>query len=111
MACAVLLSLSVLVISIRYKDFMNGVFAVFLCMIIFSTTLYPWYLGWIAALNVFYPFYSVLSLFFTINFSNLTPLAPKWKEYPIVWIIEYLPFYGLLFYDLWRRRILRRDED
>jgi hypothetical protein len=109
--CAVLLSLSVLVISFRYKKFLNGVFAVFLCIIIFSTTLYPWYLGWIAALNVFYPFYSVLSLFFTINFSNLTPLAPKWKEYPIVWIIEYLPFYVFLFYDLWRRKVLLKDKD
>ena len=111
MVCAILLSLSVLVISFRYKDFVNGVFAVFLCILIFSTTLYPWYLGWIAALNVFNPFYSVLSLFFTINFSNLTPLAHKWKEYPIVWIIEYVLFYGLLFYDLWKRKALLKDKD
>ncbi len=103
--CAIFLSTSVFIIAIRYTDFMNGVFAVFLCIIIFSTTLYPWYLGWIAALNVFNPFYSVLSLFFTINFSNITPLAEKWREYPIVWIIEYVPFYGLLVYDLWRRRV------
>ena len=102
--CAVLLSISVLIIAFRYKNFTKGVFGVFLCIIIFSTTLYPWYLGWIAALNVFNPFYSALNLFFTINFSNFTPLAPKWKEYPIVWIIEYVPFYGLLIYDLWRRR-------
>jgi alpha-1,6-mannosyltransferase len=111
MVCVVLLSFSVLVISFRYKDFISGVFAIFLCILIFSTTLYPWYLGWIAALNVFNPFYSVLSLFFTINFSNLTPLAPKWKEYPIVWIIEYIPFYGLLFYDLWKRKALLKDKD
>ena len=104
MVCAVLLSISVLIISFRYKDFVNGVFAVFLCIIIFSTTLYPWYLGWIAALNVFAGFYSVLSLFFTVNVSNFTPLAEKWKEYPIVWIIEYVPFYSLLFYDLWKRK-------
>jgi len=95
----------VLIISFRYKNFVNGVFAVFLTIIIFSTTLYPWYLGWIASLNVFTGFFSLLSLFFTINFSNFTPLAEKWKEYPIVWIIEYVPFYGLLFYDLWRRRL------
>lgn len=103
--CAGLLSVSVLVVSFKYKEFMNAVFTVFLLIIIFSTTVYPWYLGWIAALNVFSPFYSILSLFFTINFSNFTPLAPKWKEYPIVWIIEYFPFYSLLIYDLWRRRV------
>lgn len=109
--CAALLSLSILIISLRYKNFIHGVFAVFLCIVIFSTTLYPWYLGWIAALNVFNPFYSVLSLFFTINFSNLTPLAPKWKEYPIVWIVEYVPFYGLLFYDLWKKKAFVKDKD
>ena len=111
MVCAVLLSISVLIISFRYKDFVNGVFAVFLCIVIFSTTLYPWYLGWIAVLNVFAGFYSVLSLFFTINFSNFTPLAEKWKEYPIVWIIEYVPFYSLLFYDLWKRKVGYQDKD
>lgn len=104
--CGILLSLSVLIISFRYKNFANGVFAVFLTIIIFSTTLYPWYLGWIASLNVFTGFFSLLSLFFTINFSNFTPLAEKWKEYPIVWIIEYVPFYGLLLYDLWKRKKL-----
>jgi hypothetical protein len=105
LVCAVFLSVSVLIIAIRYKDFTRAVFAVFLCIVIFSTTLYPWYLGWIAALNIFNPFYSVLSLSFTINFSNFTPLAEKWKEYPVVWIIQYIPFYGLLIYDLWRRRV------
>ncbi len=100
--CAILLSLSVLIIAVRYKNFINGVFTVFLCVIIFSTTLYPWYLGWIAALNVLNPSYSIMSLFFTINFSNFTPLAEKWKEYPIVWVIQYIPFYSLLVYDLWR---------
>lgn len=102
--CGALLTISVLAVSFRYKEFVNGVLAVFILIIIFSTTLYPWYLGWIAALNVFNPFYSVLSLFFTINFSNFTPLASQWKEYPIVWFIEYIPFYIFLIYDLWRRR-------
>lgn len=111
MICGILLSLSVLIISFRYKDFVHGVFAVFLCIIIFSTTLYPWYLGWIASLNVFTGFFSVLSLFFTMNFSNLTPLAPKWKEYPIVWIIEYVPFYTFLIYDLWKRKFRDKEED
>lgn len=100
--CAVLLSFSVLTIAFLYKNFIKAVFAVLLCLIIFSTTVYPWYLGWIAAINVLNPFYSVLSLFFTINFSNFTPLAPVWKEYPIVWIIQYVPFYGLMVYDWWR---------
>lgn len=109
--CGVLLLLSVLIISFRYKDFSKAVFAVFLCVVIFSTTLYPWYLGWIASMNVLMGFFSVLSLFFTINFSNLTPLAPQWKEYPIVWVIEYVPFYSFLIYDLWKKKLRDKDYD
>lgn len=109
--CGVLLLLSVLIISFRYKDFSKAVFAVFLCVVIFSTTLYPWYLGWIASMNVLMGFFSVLSLFFTINFSNFTPLAPQWKEYPIVWVIEYVPFYSFLIYDLWKKKLRDKDYD
>lgn len=105
MFCGVLLTLSVFIISFRYKEFLSAVFGVFICMLIFSSTLYPWYLGWISAVNVFFGLTSVLSLFFTINFSNLTPLAPVWKEYPIVWIIEYIPFYSLLIYELYKKKI------
>lgn len=110
--CGILLSLSVLIISFKYKDFTSAVFAVFLSIILFSTTVYPWYLGWIAVLYVVNPFYSVMSLFFTINFSNFTPLAPVWKEYPVVWIIQYVPFYGLLVYDLWKGKVEKEyDKD
>jgi alpha-1,6-mannosyltransferase len=107
--CAVLLSLSVIIISFKYNDFINGIFGIFLCILIFSTTLYPWYLGWIASLNVITGFASVSSLFFTINLSNFTPLAEKWREYTIVLFIEYIPFYGLLIYDLWKRKVGNRD--
>ena len=66
----VLFIISIVIISIKYKDFLKGVYAVWISFIVFAATVYPWYLGWLAAVNPFFGFYSVLSLFFTVNFSN-----------------------------------------
>ncbi|MFO7447870.1 MAG: glycosyltransferase 87 family protein [Ignavibacteriaceae bacterium] len=97
--CAILLIISVASIATRYTDFTRGVFGVFLAYIIFAATLYPWYLGWLAVLNPFAGFVSVISLFFTANFSNFTPLGEVWREYFWVLLLQYIPFFGLLVYD------------
>lgn len=97
-------------IAIKYKDFLKGVYGVLICFIIFSATLYPWYLGWIAAVNPMFVFASVTSLLFTSNFSNFTPMADKWTEYWWVIIIQYLPFYALLIkevYPMFKARYLK----
>jgi len=104
--CSAGLIISIISIWIFYKNFMNASYGIFLALIIFATTLYPWYLGWLSALNVFNPFLSVLSLAFTIDFSNFTPLAPKWTEFTVVKLIEYIPFFILLVYDL-RKNIFK----
>jgi alpha-1,6-mannosyltransferase len=101
--CTAMLIASVGMIANYYKDFIKGTFAVFLCLFIFTATLYPWYLGWLAVLNPFAGFASALSLFFTINFTNFTPLAEVWKEYTIILFIQYVPFFLLLIYDLKKR--------
>jgi len=98
--CGICFLVSIIIISLRYKDFLKASFGIFLSLIIFSSTLYPWYLGWIAALNPFMGFYSILSLFFTINFSNVTPMGDVWQEYTWVLLLEYIPFFILLLYDL-----------
>ncbi len=94
------LIISVGMISLFYKDFLKAVYGVWICFIIFSATLYPWYLGWIAAVHPVFMFASVSSLIFTINISNFTPYGEVWREYWWVYLIEYLPFYLLLVYDL-----------
>jgi hypothetical protein len=100
--CGICFLVSTLVISFRYKDFLKATFAIFLSLIIFSSTLYPWYLGWAAALNPFAGFYSLLGLSFTINFSNVTPMGEVWQEYTWVLLLEYFPFFVLLGYDMVR---------
>jgi alpha-1,6-mannosyltransferase len=105
--CAGLFILSVGVISILYKDFTKAAYGVLISLIIFGTTLFPWYLGWIASLNPLYNFYSVTSLLFTINFSNFSTLGTVWKEYLFVHLIEFVPFFALLIIDIfimWKYR-------
>jgi hypothetical protein len=101
--CSVLLIIAIAVISYKYRDFVNGTFGVLLSFVIFATTIYPWYLGWIAALNPVLNFYSVFSLLFTSNLSNFTPLGKVWQEYWRVLVIEYFPFFLLLYIDLQNR--------
>jgi alpha-1,6-mannosyltransferase len=108
--CSILLVISIGLISYKYIDFLRGTFGVMLSFVIFATTIYPWYLGWIAALNPFLAFYSVLSLLLTSNFSNFTPMGRVWQEYWQVLIIEYIPFFLLLYLDL-RNRFLPKDSN
>lgn len=96
----VLFVISVALISLRYNDFLKAVYGVWICFIVFAATVYPWYLGWIAAINPLVGLASVMSLFFTINASNFTPMAPEWTEYLWVSLIQYIPFYILLIWEL-----------
>lgn len=102
--CAVLLFISIGYVANYYKDFIKAVFGVMLAVLIFSPTLYPWYMGWIGVLNPFAGFYSVLSLLFTINLSNFSPLGKVWHEYFPVLFTEYAVFFVFLTYDLYHQR-------
>ena len=107
--CNILLLITIGIISVRYKDFIKGSFGILLSFIIFASTVYPWYLGWVAAVNPLVNFYSVFSLFFTVNFSNFTPLGKVWHEYWRVLVIEYVPFFILLFWDFKSQILSRKD--
>ena len=106
--CNILFLIAMGVITLKEKELLRSIFYVFIVYFVFTSTLYPWYLGWAAVLNPFFNFYSLLSLFFTINFSNFTPLASVWTEYTIVLLAEYIPFFILLVFDLRQRRAQSR---
>ena len=97
------------IIAFVYKNFTKAAYAVFIALIVFSSTIYPWYLGWIAVLNPIPAFYSVTSLLFTSNFTNFTPLAPVWREYLLILLIQYVPFFILLVLDVFRLRNEKRE--
>jgi len=105
--CGIFLIITIGIISASYRDFTKASFGILLSFIVFASTVYPWYLGWMAAINPLVNFYSAFSLLFTINFSNFTPLGKVWHEYWRVLIIEYIPFFILLCIDL-KKRIFSR---
>ena len=111
MICGVCILITAGTITFYYKNFIKASFGILLAVLIFSPVVYPWYLGWIAALNPFALFYSALSLFFTINLSNFSPLGKIWHEYFPVLFIEYMIFFGLLAYDLYYRRLFIKKDN
>lgn len=94
---------------VKSKNTLSALYLAWLAYIIFAPTLYPWYLGWIAALHPLVGFHSLSSLFFLINFSNFTPLQKEWTEFTWVYLIEYIPFYLLLAYDIFKMKRRRKE--
>ncbi len=97
--CSIGLMLSIGIIANIYIDFTKAAFGVFIAFIIFSATVHPWYLGWLAALNPVTNFISVLSLTFTVGLTNFSYIG-KWHDYTAVVLIEYISFFLFLIYDL-----------
>ncbi len=104
MMCLALLAISILYVSFAVKLPMNKLTWIYICVAACTTTVYPWYLGWLAVLLPFTEFYSVVVLFFMINFTNITPYGQIWREHYDVIFIEYLIFYLVLFFDLKRHK-------
>ncbi len=104
MLCLALLAVSVLYVSFAVKLPMYKLTWIYICVAAFTTTVYPWYLGWLAVLLPFTEFYSVVVLFFMINFTNITPYGQIWREHYDVIFVEYLIFYVALFFDFKRHK-------
>lgn len=98
--CTALLVLTIGIITVKGKDFSKSSLLILTSVLIFSSTVYPWYLGWTAALNPVAGLTSLIYLYFSSNFSNFTPLGQVWKEYWRVLLIEYIPFSIFFFYEL-----------
>ncbi len=101
--CSIGLMLSIGIIANMYLDFTRAAFGIFIAFIIFSTTVHPWYLGWLAAINPVTNFISVLSLFFTVGLTSFSYIG-KWHDYTAVVLVEYIFFFLFLIYDLRKMR-------
>ena len=99
--CTALLILVIGIITIKGKDFSKSSLLILTSVLIFSATVFPWYMGWTAALNPVAGAGSLVYLYFASNFSNFTPLGKVWKEYWAVLLIQYIPFFIYFFYELW----------
>jgi hypothetical protein len=104
MICLALLAVSVLYVSFSVQLPLFKLTWIYICVAAFTTTVYPWYLGWLAVLLPFTEFYSVAVLFFLINFTNITPYDKVWREHYEIIFFEYLIFYIVLLVDIKKQK-------
>ncbi len=82
------------------------VFLIFLGMILFAPVIHPWYLTWIAALLTLRWSTAVFLFLGLSGISNLVlyqyHLASVWQESFFVLLIEYIPFYAILAWEIVR---------
>ncbi len=103
----ILLIVSLLIIFVYFKKTIRSIYLAWAAYIVLAPTLYPWYLGWIAALHPLIGFYSISAFLFLINLSNITPLQTQWREFTWVLLVEYIPFFALFIFDLY---LMRKNE-
>ena len=95
-----------LMVFIISRPIIEKSFLAFLGFIVFSASVQPWYLTWLAALVVLRWSPAVFVLLGTSNLSNLVVYQYRatgtWSDSVPLLLVEYLPFYGLLLWE-WKR--------
>jgi len=88
------------------RPMLDKVFLAFLGFFVFAPVVQPWYLTWLAALISLRWSTAVFVLLGLSNLSNLTVYQYRmngiWQDNSLVLLIEYLPFYCLLFWEIVR---------
>jgi len=81
-------------------------FYLFGTYLILTPSLFPWYLVWIMPFLVIFQNRPFLVLTGTVMLAYHVLIGyyaeGVWSEYPLLRVAEYLPFYGLLLFELWR---------
>ena len=85
---------------------MMGIFWTLTGLYIFSPIVHPWYLTWIVPLLVFIPSKAFFWLIMACQFSYYVLINYQeqnlWQDSAAIRLIEYVPFFALLSYDLLR---------
>ena len=102
MVCTGLFIAFGLLVFFKGKDIVKSTYWAYLLFVIFGTTIYPWYLGWLAVLHPFGELGAVGALFFMVNLSNFTPFGDVWVEQTWVVALEYIVVFGFLCHDGWQ---------
>jgi len=96
----------------RAKNFFTRALGAYLVFVIFTPTLFPWYLISALPLLAWRPQWALLGLLLLLPLSDLViiehHLLGQWHEAPWVRWAQYAPFYGLLFWGLLNSNWLRR---
>ena len=95
-------------------DQLRSVYLALGCLLVFLPTLHPWYLVLIPPFLVFFPsrawLYLQAAVVFTFPISAVEFNTGAFRE--IIWLklFEYIPFYGLLLYGLFKGGIFLREK-
>jgi len=94
-------------------DRLRSVYLAFGCLLLLLPTLHPWYLLLIAPFLVFFPsqawLYLLCAVVFTFPVIAIESNTGVFQEIPWLKFFEYVPFYGLLIWGLWRDGYVKRD--
>lgn len=106
--CAIIFSVWILMLVFLDRTLIEKTFLGFLGFVILSPVVHPWYLTWLAALIVVRWSPAVFSLLILSNLSNIVVYEYRtsgvWADNPVVLLLEYLPFFALLMWELSRGR-------
>lgn len=106
LVCGALFIVWILVIMALDRPLTEKIFLAFLGFVVFSPVVHPWYLSWLAALIVIRWSPAVFSLLVLSNLSNVVVyqyrVSGKWVDSPLLMMLEYLPFFGLLVWEFLR---------
>jgi uncharacterized membrane protein len=90
------------------REFSDAAFLAFLGFVLFSPVVHPWYLTWLAALLVLRWSLAVFVFLGLSNLSNIVVYEYRstgvWSDQPLLLLVEYLPFFVLLIWEVLRGR-------
>ncbi len=109
-----LLGLCLVWVYLFVQDELRSIYLALGCLLVFLPTLHPWYIVLIAPFLVFFPsrawLYLQTAVVFTFPVSAIEFQSGIFREISWLKLFEYVPFYGLLCYGLYRDGLLLRDK-
>ncbi len=111
--CAGVLAASIVLLSVRRREFMTTVYYSLLVLMLLSPVVHPWYVAWTAVLLPAVRRWSGIALAAGVSLTSFTVmnyrLTGSWEQYPVVTAIEYLPVIFFLAVEL-RKYFSKREE-
>ena len=102
--CAILLGISILLLNVRRKDFLETIYFSLLVLMLLSPVVHPWYVAWVAVLLPIVRRWSGIALAAGVSLTSFTVmnyrLTGNWEQYPVILAMEYLPMILLMAVEL-----------
>jgi alpha-1,6-mannosyltransferase len=88
------------------RDLLHAGFWLMTADLCLTTTVHPWYLSWAALALPFFPYAFMVYWTGACFFSYFAYSIHPYSETVWVLLVEYLPVYGLMAWEIWKRRPL-----